>query len=130
METEMAWLSQNWIWIVVVIGFFYFMTRMHGMGHGMGHSMRRGYGRDSTNLPADRGNDSATAFDPVSRRAVATGGSAISAVYRGRAFYFENREDREAFEADPEKYVAGSAAGQPIGAEDAFRGRPRRRRGC
>lgn len=127
----MQWITQNWIWIAVAIGGFYFMTRMHGMGGGMGHSMGRGNGRDGGDPPADRGTGSNTAFDPVSRRAVAMGGSAISAVYHGRAYYFENREDRDAFEAEPEKYIAGSpAAGQPIGSEDANRERPRRRGGC
>lgn len=126
----MQWLSQNWIWIAIAIGGFYFMSRMHGMG-GMGHSMGRGYGRDSGAQPTDRGAASNTAFDPVSRRAVATGGSAISAVYHGRAYYFENREDRDAFEADPDKYIAGlPAAGQTLGSDDAYRERPRRRGGC
>ena len=126
----MEWLSQNWIWIAVAIGGFYLMTRMHGMGHGMGHSMGRGHGGEGGDPPADRSAGAGATFDPVSRRAVATGGSAISAVYRGRAYYFENREDRDAFEADPEKYVAGSpAAGQVIGSEEADRERPRRRRG-
>lgn len=127
----MQWLSQNWIWIAVAIAGIYFMTRMHGMGRGMGHSMGRGYASDGDGPPADRETGSNTAFDPVSRRAVAAGGSAISAVYHGRAYYFENREDRDAFEADPEKYIAGSpAAGQAIGAEDAYRDRPHRRHGC
>lgn len=124
----MTWLSHNWIWILVAIGFFYFMIRMHGMGHGMGHSMGRSYGRD---LPTNRRADFTTAFDPVSRRPVATGGSAISVVYRGRAYYFGNREDRDAFEADPEKYISATpGTGQAIGSEDAYRERPHRRRGC
>lgn len=127
----MQWITQNWIWIVVAVGVFYFMTRMHGMGGGMGRSMGRGYGRDGGDPPADRATSSSTVFDPVSRRAVAAGGSAISAVYHGRAYYFENREDRDAFEAEPEKYIAGSpTAGQTIGSADAYRERTRRRSGC
>ena len=127
----MEWLSQNWIWIIVAIGGFYFMTRMHGMGHGIGHSMGHAYRGDGDSPPANRELAPSTAFDPVSRRAVATGGSAISAIYRDRAYYFENREDRDAFEADPEKYIAGSpAAGQPIGSQDASYDRRRRRGGC
>lgn len=66
------------------------------------------------------------AFDPVSRRAVTVGSAPISMVYQGRAYYFESRENRDAFEADPKKYLAESPAGQPIGSAD----RPRRRRGC
>jgi YHS domain-containing protein len=116
----MQWLSQNWIWIAVAVGGFYFMTRMHRGG--MGRSMGRG-GDES----ADRGTGPAAVFDPVSRRAVAAGG--ISSIYHGRAFYFENRENRDAFEADSEKYVAGApTAGQAIGSESEYN-RPRRRRG-
>lgn len=67
------------------------------------------------------------AFDPVSRRAVTVGGAPVSTVFQGRAYYFESRENRDAFEANPEKYLAGSpAASQLIGSAD----RPRRRRGC
>ncbi len=122
----MEWLSQNWIWIVVAIGGLYFMTRMHGMGSGMGHAMGRG---DSP--PANGGTGSTTVFDPVSRRMIAPGGSSISAVYHGRAYYFETKEDRDAFEADPEKYIAAApGAGQVIGSEDSNRERPRRRGGC
>ena len=110
----MEWLSQNWIWIVAGIGLVYFMTRMHGIGHGMG----MGCGSRSDRAPADTGANSGAAMDPVSRRMVNTSGSAISAVYRGRAYYFENRDDRDAFESDPEKYLAGApSAGQPIEGE-------------
>ena len=28
----MDWLGQNWLWIALVIGAFFFMTRMHGHG--------------------------------------------------------------------------------------------------
>lgn len=127
----MEWLSQNWLWIVVAIGGFYLMTRMHGMGHGMGHSRGHGHGRHGDHPPSDGRVDAGTAIDPVSRRAVATGGAAISAVYRGSAYYFENRENRNAFEADPANYAAGTpGAGQVIGSEEADRERPRRRHGC
>lgn len=70
-------------------------------------------------------------FDPVSGRAFADGSTPISSIYRGRAYYFETRENRDVFESNPEKYLAGaSAAGQPIVAENTYRERPRRRRGC
>ena len=120
----MQWLTQNWIWIAVAVGGFYFMTRMHrgGMGRSMGHSYQRAY-----DGPADRGAGPTTVFDPVSRRAVAAGG--ISSIYHGRAYYFENRENRDAFEADSEKYLAGAPpAGQAIGSDSEY-DRPRRRRG-
>ena len=69
--------------------------------------------------------------DPVSQRAVALAGTPISAVYQGRAYYFESRENRDAFESNPGKYLAGSpAAGQPIETEQPRTYRPRRRGGC
>lgn len=75
--------------------------------------------------------DNQTIFDPVSRRAVTSAGAPISAAYRGRAYYFETRENRDAFESDPEKYLAGApAAGQPLGSEQATADQPHRRHGC
>lgn len=72
-----------------------------------------------------------TAFDPVSRRAVPPGGLPVSTVYQGRAYYFENRQNRDAFESSPDKYLVGSpVAGQPIGVETSYDDRPRRKRGC
>lgn len=72
-------------------------------------------------------------FDPVSRRILATGSTTISSVYEGRAYYFENRQNRDAFETDPQKYLAElPALGQSIAPEGASSERPRRRRrgGC
>ncbi len=124
----MDWLSQNWIWVAFAAGAFFFMTRMGG--HGMGGSMRHSYGGARDTAPPDVGTSPRTAFDPVSKRAVA-GGAAIASVYRNQAYYFETRENRDAFEAAPEKYLAGMApAGQAI---DDYRDddRPRRHRhGC
>lgn len=72
-----------------------------------------------------------SAFDPVSRRAVALGGTPVSAMYQGRAYYFENRDNRDAFEGNPGKYLAGfPEAGQDIGSETESADRPRRRSGC
>lgn len=70
------------------------------------------------------------AFDPVSLHTVILGGTPISATYQGRAYYFERRENRDAFEANPDKYLAGSPlAGSPIGAQEVPTDRPRRRGG-
>lgn len=57
-------------------------------------------------------------FDLVNWHTVILDGIPISAVYKGRAYYFENRGNRDAFETSPEKYIAGSPmAGSPIGAQ-------------
>lgn len=82
-------------------------------------------------MTASDENPSGTLVDPVSGRTFAAGSMPISSIYRGRAYYFETRGNRDAFEGNPEKYLAGpSAAGQPIAAENTYGERPRRRRGC
>lgn len=125
----MDWLSQNWIWIVLAVGAFFFMTRMGG-GCGMGRSAGHHHhdeGRGS--VPPSGGDSHRTTFDPVSRRSVEASGGTISSIYHGRAFYFENRENRDLFESDPEKYLAG-AAGEPVEGEHEYAGEHRHRHGC
>lgn len=124
----MNWVSQNWIWIALAVGAFFFMTRMGRRG--MGRSMRHNQGTVQDGLSPDVEASPRTVFDPVSKHSV-VGGTTISSIYRDRAYYFENRENREAFEAAPEKYVAGMAsAGQEIGA-GRDNDRPRHHRhGC
>ncbi len=54
--------------------------------------------------------------DPVSQRMLPAA-TAIATVHQGRIYYFEDRANRDAFETEPEKYLAGSRAiGQPVGA--------------
>lgn len=81
------------------------------MGKGMG-------GQASGGGPAaDQGMGPGTALDPVTQRALSDG-AAASAVYQGRTFYFENRENRDAFESDPRKYLAETPAiGQAVSSE-------------
>lgn len=102
-----------------------------GMGGcGMGHSTGDSHGSSDDGGPAARGAGSGRAFDPVNRHALPAG-AAISAVHQGRAYYFESRENRDAFESAPEKYLAGSlAVGHAIGSEGASTDRPRQRHGC
>lgn len=67
-----------------------------------------------------------TIVDPVSGRPLS--GTAISCVYQGRAYYFESKDNRDAFETDPPKYLAASPmAGQAIG--PGAGSQPRRRSG-
>jgi YHS domain-containing protein len=60
--------------------------------------------------------DAAELFDPVSQRMLPAA-TAIASVHQGRIYYFEDRANRDAFETEPEKYLAGShqAIGQPVG---------------
>ena len=72
-----------------------------------------------------------TVFDPVSRRAVVTSGSPISFLYHGRAYYFESRQNRDAFESNPDKYLADSpATGEAGRPEPRATERPGRQGGC
>ena len=81
-EMEMASISQYWVWILVAVAGYFFLTRMAGCG--MGQSMNHG---SSNERPSSgHGGDSGVALDPVSRQNVAIGGPSISAVYRGRAY--------------------------------------------
>lgn len=128
----MNWIYQNWLWILVGVGALLFFSRARGMhGCGMGHSGHNHQdGRDHEAPPA-AGNRPGYLFDPVSRRDFAAGSAPISSVHGGRAYYFESRENREAFEADPEKYLAGAPSYEPAGSPRDFeRQRSRRRHGC
>lgn len=128
----MDWLSQNWLWITLAIGAFFFMTRMHG--HGTGRFSSHRYNDDDNRrdtVPPASGNRPGNLFDPVSGHGFVAGGAPISTVYHGRAYYFENRENRDSFETDPEKYMAGSSGvGAPIGAGSEDQQPKHRHHGC
>lgn len=128
----MQWLAQNWIWIALGIGALFFMTRMGGMGGcGIGHSGHRREEDGERNAPPAAGNRPGTLFDPVSGHAFTAGNAPFSSVYRGRGYYFESRENRDAFEANPEKYLTAAAgAGEPVASERDDEPRRRHRHGC
>ena len=122
----MASISQNWLWLLIAVAGFFLLVRMGGCGMGRSMSHRHGGGSEP---PTGHESDSRVPLDPVSHHDIANGGTSISTVYHGRAYYFENRENRDTFERDPEKYLAAApSAGQPISSEDS--GRPRHRHGC
>jgi YHS domain-containing protein len=121
----MASISQYWVWILVAVVGYFFLTRMAGCGGG--HFMSRGSGNETPS--SDQGGSPRMAVDPVSHHHV--GGTTISAVYDGRAYYFESRENRDAFEHNPDKYLATApSAGQAIGAEGNAGEQHRHRHGC
>lgn len=112
----MEWLTQNWIYLLLLIGVILFM-RFGGMGCGFGgRRARPAHGPDrpgAANTPVE----SAPATDPVSRRTVDPK-TAVATIYQGRTYYFESRENRDRFEAAPQTYAA-PASGQS--AEQAHR---------
>lgn len=98
----MAWLGQNWIFILVVIGVI-FMMRRGGMGCGSsaGRQHHGGQG-ESVSQPESESN-----IDLVSGQTVDSQ-TAVTSVYQGRIYYFATRENRDHFEAAPEQYAAKS----------------------
>lgn len=126
----MDWLSQNWIWLPLVAGGAFLMMRIGGSCCGMGQSMSQSQGNGNSAGGAGPGAGPTTTFDPVSGHPLPAGGT-ISTVYQGRAYYFESRENRDTFESDPAKYLAGSSAvGETIGSKGASMAQAQRRHGC
>jgi YHS domain-containing protein len=89
------------------------MTRM-GMGCGMGHSHTHGYshaggghGGGAHNGAHDQATEPVKLFDRVSQHMLPEE-TAIASVHQGRVYYFEDRANRDAFEIEPEKYLAGA----------------------
>lgn len=108
----MTWFSNNWLFVVLAIGVLLFLMRGRHMAFG---------GHRSTHHHAD-GDGDAPPIDPVSGETVTRDG-AVATFHRGRAYYFASRENRERFEAEPDKYAAPQA-------DDAKAQRHRRHGGC
>lgn len=127
----MAWLGQNWLWIVGAVVLFLFMSRMGGCGMGRGRRSSHQSDRIDDRTPITNNQEIRTAFDPVTGHAVAVNGTQISSVYHDRAYFFESAKNRNEFEAHPEKY-AGSSSGQgvPVGAISSDQRQRHHHRGC
>jgi YHS domain-containing protein len=111
----MEWISHNWLWIPLAVSGLFFVNRMGHGWCGMGHPMGHNHGDGNEKPSFDQGNPRIE-LDPVSRHGVAIDDTAISAVYHGRAYYFESRANRDAFEHDPDKFLAAApSAGRAVG---------------
>ena len=98
----MEWLAQNWIWILLVTGFF-FMMRRGGCGMGGGMKSHGQHGGD-TQHSAETDKSAATVTDPVDKATLDIA-TALTSVYRGKVYYFGSAENRAIFEAKPEQYA-------------------------
>lgn len=96
----MAWLGQNWVFILLVIGVI-FMMRRGGMGCGSGVG-RHHHGGEGVSQPESESN-----IDPVDGQPVDSQ-AAVTSVYQGKIYHFASRESRDRFEAAPEQYAAKS----------------------
>ena len=120
----MDWLSQNWVWVAIAVGFAFYFFRGRfgaygsGLPQGMGHG---GHAAGAANAPE-------AAVDPVGGGAVSTA-QAPTSLYQGKIYYFASKENRDRFEAAPQEF-AQKAAGHSVHSAEAPRERPRRHRGC
>lgn len=109
----MEWLLQNWIWIAFAAGIF-FLMRSGGMGCGMGHGH---HGHGDRESAQDGARDLSRTTDEVVRDPVSGATvdpvTAVNVMYQGRVYYFASRENRDQFEAQPQRYA--QAAGAPAG---------------
>lgn len=103
------------LWFAIWAGLFFLMMRFgcgsHVMGHGHSHhggeDASKSGEQDSMRWVAPK-----TDIDPVCRKTVNTD-TAKSAVYAGKVYYFCSNEDRDRFEAAPERYVGAEANRAP-----------------
>ncbi|MBN8904777.1 MAG: YHS domain-containing protein [Rhodospirillales bacterium] len=130
-EIVMAWLSQNWIWIVGAIALFLFMSRMGGCGMGRSRRSPEHSDRIDDRTPITNDQGFRPVSDPVSGHSLASTGARISSVYHDRAYFFESAENRNEFEAHPEKYAGSSSdPGVPVGAAPSDQRQRHHHRGC
>ncbi len=94
------------LYFAVFAGLFFVMMRFGCGAHVMGHGGHSHHGEDGAR---DEGHHRwappETDVDPVCGMSVKTSGSK-SSVYHDTVYYFCSAEHRDAFEADPERYVS------------------------
>lgn len=101
----MAWLSQNWVFVLLVIGAIYLMRR-----GGMGYGPIGGDHRPDGHGGGEHHPESGPVTDAVSGEMVDPQ-TAVTSVYQGRTYYFATRENRNCFEAAPQQYAVKSQEG-------------------
>jgi len=105
----MEWLSQNWVYLLLLLGVVFMMAR-GGMGCGMGSHHARSRHDHGGGADRDGASVRVGTTDPVNGHPVDPQ-TAVATVYRGRDYYFESRENRDRFEAAPEKYAGPAPVG-------------------
>jgi len=100
----MAWLTEHWRYVLLLILVIALMPLRGGMGGGL-----MGMRRDKPSGGAE-----GARIDPVSGEPVAGDGAAVAS-YRGRLYYFNSRENRDRFEATPARFVPSGEEGHQHG---------------
>jgi YHS domain-containing protein len=100
---------ESLLWYGLIALAFFFMMRGGCGAHVMGHGRRHHHDeeRDQSANSASVQMPFGTPIDPVCGMKVDPG-SVRSTVYHGRPYLFCSHEHRDAFEAEPERYVRGS----------------------
>jgi YHS domain-containing protein len=104
----MEWLSQNWLWVLLMIGVVVMMRR-GGMGCGFMGGRPSRDGRPTSDHEHPPHTEATGTLDPVSGSPVNPEG-AVSSGYQGRLYYFASRENRDLFEQSPQRYAAAGAS--------------------
>lgn len=106
----MTWLTDNWFYLLLLAGVLFFMMRRGGMGCAMGGHGQHGQSGQPGEVGQDHAHhaDAGQATDPVSGEAVPPG-SVLVATHGGRLYHFASRENRDRFEAAPDKYATAGA---------------------
>lgn len=93
----MQWLSQNAIWLLLVVGLVFLMRR-GGMGCGMGGHRHDAGGGHS--------HQEDSPHDPVTGRPVDRA-KALTLTYQGQKYLFESENSRAEFEKNPQQFIQG-----------------------
>lgn len=97
----MAWLEQNWISVLLVIGVIFMMRRMGCGSSGTGGHYHGDYSEGGA-PPQSESNTDPVNGDTVDPQI------ALTSVYQGRTYYFASRENRDRFEASPAQFAVKS----------------------
>ncbi|MBS2132168.1 YHS domain-containing protein (plasmid) [Burkholderia thailandensis] len=108
---------KNLLYFAFWAGLIFLMMRLgcgsHVMGHGHDAEEHEGHDGDTSNEGGSvRCTPPETDIDPVCRMSVRTD-TAKCSVFQGVVYYFCSAEHRDAFEADPERYLGQRAPAKP-----------------
>lgn len=95
---------QGWVWLLVTVGFFYFMMRF-GCGAHMAHGGHGGHGDGGHREHAGHRSGLASTKDPVCGMPVGSG-QGYTETYEGQDYPFCSRQCLDKFDADRQRYVS------------------------
>lgn len=91
-------------WLLIIVGFFYFMTR-YGCGGHMAHAEHGVHGNGAIEVPTTNSIEISSTDDPVCGMPVGLR-QGYSEIYQGRQYRFCSRKCLDQFDQEPRRYVA------------------------